>query len=129
MKVAVTTANGQLGSAIIMELIKILGKENVIGIARTPEKASSLGIKICKGDYNRKEDFDAAFKGIDTKTMESAEYLKQSSRLSNYGRYVLFQRIICSLGDDDDDAGLYDKKQRHTFPPTHLNPSYAFLPL
>ena len=37
----------------------------MIGVARTPEKASHLGVEIRKGDYNNKEDFDLALKGID----------------------------------------------------------------
>ncbi len=36
MKIAVTSANGKLGSAIVKQLIAEMGKENVIGIARTP---------------------------------------------------------------------------------------------
>ncbi|MEP0987895.1 hypothetical protein [Ekhidna sp.] len=39
MKIAVTSASGQLGSSIIKQLIVENGSENVIGIARTPEKA------------------------------------------------------------------------------------------
>jgi len=66
MKIAVTAANGQLGSSIVRELIKKIGKENVIGIVRTPEKASHLGITIKKGDYNSREDFNSALKGIDS---------------------------------------------------------------
>ncbi|MCK4747464.1 MAG: NAD(P)H-binding protein, partial [Bacteroidales bacterium] len=57
MKVAVTTASGQLGRAIIQALIQEIGKENVVGIARTPEKAADLGIEIRKGDYNSFDDF------------------------------------------------------------------------
>lgn len=40
MKIAVTSTNGQLGSSIVLLLIKEIGKENVIGNARTPEKAN-----------------------------------------------------------------------------------------
>jgi len=66
MKIAVTAANGQLGSSIVSELIKEIGKENVIGIVRTPEKASHLGVEVRKGDYNSREDFNSALKGIDS---------------------------------------------------------------
>lgn len=66
MKIAVTAANGQLGSSIVNELIKKIGKENVIGIVRTPEKASHLGIEVRKGDYNSRDDFNSALKGIDS---------------------------------------------------------------
>jgi len=65
MKIAVTSANGKLGATIVKNLINEIGKENVIGIARSPEKAQHLGIEIRKGDYNSREDFDAALKGID----------------------------------------------------------------
>ncbi|MGB6151734.1 MAG: SDR family oxidoreductase [Pricia sp.] len=65
MKIAITSASGQLGSAIVRQLIKEIDKENVVGIARTPEKAKHLGIEIRKGDYNSRADFDAALKGID----------------------------------------------------------------
>ncbi|MDF9797245.1 uncharacterized protein YbjT (DUF2867 family) [Catalinimonas alkaloidigena] len=44
MKIAVTSASGQLGSAIVKQLIKEIGKENVIVIARTPSHAESLGV-------------------------------------------------------------------------------------
>ncbi len=65
MKIAVTSANGQLGTAIIKQLINENGNENVIGIARTPEKAKHLGIEVRKGDYNNREDFDHALKDVD----------------------------------------------------------------
>ena len=66
MKIAVTAANGKLGSSIVNELIKEIGQENVIGIVRTPEKASHLRIEVRKGDYNNREDFNSSLKGIDS---------------------------------------------------------------
>ena len=65
MKVAVTAANGQLGTCIVELLIKEIGSENIVGTARNPTKAEHLGISIMQGDYNSKADFDAALKGID----------------------------------------------------------------
>jgi len=65
MKIAVTAANGQLGSSVVNELKKQIGKKNVIGIVRSPEKASHLGIEVRKGDYNSPDDFNTALKGID----------------------------------------------------------------
>ncbi len=65
MKIAVTSASGQLGSAIVEQLIKDIGQENVVGIARTPTKASQLGVEVRKGDYTSREDFDTALRGID----------------------------------------------------------------
>lgn len=66
MKIAVTSASGKLGASIVEHLIKEIGKDNVIGIARTPERAQYLGVEIRKGDYNNREDFELALQGIDT---------------------------------------------------------------
>jgi NAD(P)H dehydrogenase (quinone) len=65
MKIAVTAANGQLGSSVVHHLIREIGKENVVGIVRTPEKAAHLGVEIRKGDYNDREAYHAALKGVD----------------------------------------------------------------
>lgn len=66
MKVAVTAASGNLGRAIIKSLLSKLPQDQIIGIARTIEKARDLGVEIRKGDYNNKTDFVEALKGIDT---------------------------------------------------------------
>lgn len=65
MKIAITTAGGNLGRAIVKESIDEFGRENVIGIARTPEKAKDLGVEIRKGDYNLKADFLEALREVE----------------------------------------------------------------
>lgn len=65
MKIAVTTASGHLGVAVIEELKKEIGTKNVIGIARTPHKAEHLQVEIRKGNYNSREQFNAALQGVD----------------------------------------------------------------
>ena len=65
IKISVTSASGKLGASIVKHLVNLIGKDNVIGIARTPEKAAHLGVEIRKGDYNSREQFDAALIGID----------------------------------------------------------------
>ena len=49
--IAVTAVNGQLGSAIVKAAIDLVGGDDVIGLARTPSKAESLGVEIRPGDY------------------------------------------------------------------------------
>ncbi|MFY0655106.1 MAG: NAD(P)H-binding protein, partial [Cyclobacteriaceae bacterium] len=66
MKIAVTSASGQLGSCIVTQLKKEIGAENVIGIARTPEKAQHLMVELRKGDYNKPGEIDQALVGVDT---------------------------------------------------------------
>ena len=65
MKIAVTSVSGQLGSAIAKQLIQDFGKENIIGIARTPQNAKHLGIEVRKGDYNSREEFNEALSGVE----------------------------------------------------------------
>lgn len=64
MKIAVCSASGQLGSAIVNQLKAQIGLEQVIGIARTPAKAEKLGVEIRKGDYNSLEEFKVALNGV-----------------------------------------------------------------
>lgn len=65
MKIAVTSASGKLGASIIKHLISEIGKENVIGVARTTKRAEHLGVEIRKGDYNNAKQLNLAFKGVD----------------------------------------------------------------
>ena len=65
MKIAVTSASGQLGSANVKQVINEIGKDEVVGIARTPEKAKHLGVEIRQGDYNNREHFNKALQGVD----------------------------------------------------------------
>lgn len=66
MKIAVTAANGRLGSEIIKKLLLELSPDRVVGLARTPAKAQGLGVEVRPGDYNDKSQFDAALQDIDT---------------------------------------------------------------
>lgn len=65
MKIAVTSASGQLGAGIVKQLVKEIGASHVVAIARTPEKAAHLAVEVRKGDYNSREQFDEALKGVD----------------------------------------------------------------
>lgn len=59
-------AGGGLGSAIIKALKNEIDTDDIIGIARTPSKASYLGVEIRKADYNSKTEFIEALKGVNT---------------------------------------------------------------
>ncbi len=66
LKIAVTAASGNLGAEIIKAGIGLIGKENVIGLARTPSKAAHLGVEIRRGDYNSRDDLKKSMQSIDT---------------------------------------------------------------
>lgn len=65
MKIAITAANGQLGSAIVEATSKLTSKENVIALARTPEKAKHLGVEVRPGDYNNRRQLEESFQFVD----------------------------------------------------------------
>jgi NAD(P)H dehydrogenase (quinone) len=66
MKIAVTAASGQLGSAIVKAAVNLLSKDNVIALARTPDKAQHLGVEVRLGDYNEPETMAESLKGVDS---------------------------------------------------------------
>lgn len=64
-KIAVTAASGKLGSQIAKAAIELVGNDNVVGLARTPAKARSLGIEIRPGDYSARDQLGSSLQGID----------------------------------------------------------------
>ncbi len=66
MKIAITAASGHLGTEIVKATVALVSKENVIGLARTPDKAKNLGIEIRPGDYNDKGNLEKSLQSVDT---------------------------------------------------------------
>jgi NAD(P)H dehydrogenase (quinone) len=66
MTVAITAASGQLGSAIVQAILTLLPRDQVIALARTPEKAQHLGVAVRAGDYTRPDVLEASLQGVDT---------------------------------------------------------------
>src|SRR6056297_2987014 len=111
MKVAVTAANGKLGSTISKQLIAEIGSENVIGIARTPQKAEFLGVEIRKGDYNNQEDFDTALKGIDALLIVSSmdvppKRIQQHRNIIAAAKANVVKKLVYTsiIGDEEETA-------------------------
>ncbi|SDB50239.1 SDR family oxidoreductase [Bauldia litoralis] len=66
MTIAVTAASGQLGAEIIRKLGASPGVGPVIGLARSPEKASGLGIEVRPGDYGQPDQIRTSLANVDT---------------------------------------------------------------
>ena len=66
MKIAVTAASGQLGAAIVKATVQLTSKDDVIALARTPEKAEHLGVEVRPGDYNQPEQLEQSLTSVDT---------------------------------------------------------------
>lgn len=111
MKIAVTSASGQLGSAIVKQLIQEIGKDNVIGVARTPEKAKYLGVEVRKGDYNHRQDFDTALQGVDAVLLVSGmdapqKRIQQHRNVIEAAKQNGVQKIVYTsiVGDENQTA-------------------------
>ncbi|MGA9649498.1 SDR family oxidoreductase [Pedobacter sp.] len=111
MKIAVTSASGQLGTAIVHSLIGLVGPESIIATARTPKNAEHLGVEVRSGDYNQKAQFDLALSGVDTLLLISGngdpEKRKQqhasvidAARAAGV-RKVVYTSIIGPVSDSD----------------------------
>jgi len=72
MKLAVTAASGNLGQLLLTELVRLLGADNVVGIARSPEKITTSHIETRQADYQCAADWPDALQGIDTVVLISS---------------------------------------------------------
>lgn len=108
MKIAVTAASGHLGGEIVRQLVQELSAENVIGIARSPEKARELGVEIRKGDYNNQSDFDQALRDVDAVLLVSGmdapeQRIQQHRNVIQAAKTAGVQKIVYTsiLGPED----------------------------
>jgi len=62
----VTAASGQLGSASVRAAAEVVGEDYVVGLARTPRKAKSLGVEVRHGDYASRDDMTESLQGVDS---------------------------------------------------------------
>ncbi|MCZ2104351.1 MAG: SDR family oxidoreductase [Burkholderiales bacterium] len=71
MNIAITAATGQLGRLVIEGLRARLPAERLVALARTPAKATDLGVPVREADYDRPGTLEPALAGIDTLLMIS----------------------------------------------------------
>ncbi|MFG0286607.1 MAG: SDR family oxidoreductase [Rhodopirellula sp. JB044] len=98
-QIAITSASGQLGTAIVNAAKDLVGPSNVIGLARTPSKASDLGIEIRPGDYNSPSDLEASLKGVSAVLLVSGmdapeKRIEQHRNVINAAKRANVQKIV-----------------------------------
>ena len=71
MTIAVTSVSGQLGSAIARALNLRKSGQDLIGIARSPDKVAIEGLDVRSGDDTDRSGFAKALAGVDTMVMIS----------------------------------------------------------
>lgn len=87
--IVVTGATGHLGQLVIEELLKTIKSQEIIALARDPEKAKNLsekGVNVRKADYNNLESLKNAFKGANKILLISSSEVGQ--RLSQHQKVI-----------------------------------------
>ena len=80
MKIGVTGATGQLGKLVVEQLKVKIGKDKVVALVRSPEKAKDLGVETRSFDYNKPEGLTEQLNGIDRLLLISANEIGQRGR-------------------------------------------------
>lgn len=75
--IAITGATGQLGRLVIAALLKRVPAEQIVALARHPEKAADLGVPVRDFDYNQPEAMVIGLQGVDTLLLISSNELGQ----------------------------------------------------
>ena len=65
MTIAITGATGALGRLTIAALKSRLSADQIVALARSPEKAADLGVTVHAFDYDRPETLEPALAGVD----------------------------------------------------------------
>ena len=84
-KILVTGATGQLGSAVVNELLQKVSASDISVLVRTPEKAADLkakGVTIIKGDYTDYTSLVAAFKDV-----EKLYFVSSNDVMNRFGQH------------------------------------------
>jgi NAD(P)H dehydrogenase (quinone) len=81
--IAVTGATGQLGRLVIERLLDRLPAQQVVALARDPDKASALaarGVQVREADYDRPQTLERALAGVDKLLLVSSSEIGKRAR-------------------------------------------------
>lgn len=75
--IAITGATGQLGRLVIEKLIQMGLQQEIVALARSPEKAASLGVAVRQADYDHPATLTKALAGVDVLLLISSNEMDQ----------------------------------------------------
>lgn len=99
MTFAVTAVSGQLGREIARKLIELTDVGPVIGLARSPEKVTDLGIEVRPGDYDQPEQLETSLQGVDALVIVSGmappeDRIQQHRNVIDAARAAGVQKLV-----------------------------------
>jgi NAD(P)H dehydrogenase (quinone) len=83
MIIAITGATGQLGHLVVNQLKTMVSAADIIALARTPAKASDLGVTVRAADYNQPPTVEESLTGVDTLLLISSNEIGQRAAQHN----------------------------------------------
>jgi NAD(P)H dehydrogenase (quinone) len=92
MKIAVTAASGRLGHAVLGQLVAQLGADDVLAVARSPDRVTVRGIEVRSGDYSDPDQMTAALAGVDSLVMISAPVVTGTDRIALHRNVIAAAR-------------------------------------
>jgi NAD(P)H dehydrogenase (quinone) len=110
-RILITGATGQVGGLLLPYLLKNQSVETIAG-ARSPEKATALGVPAVYLDLDDAKSMKSAFTGIDRiflMTGYTVDMLRQSKDVVDVARSAGVEQIVHlgACGDDDTHVGHY----------------------
>lgn len=112
MKIAITAASGQLGTAIVKAVTEYTAKENIIALARTPEKASHLGVEVRPGDYNDIVQLEQSLKDVDSLLIVSGmdapeKRIEQHRNVINAAKRAGVKKLVYTSIQGEEKDGMF----------------------
>ncbi|GAP68075.1 uncharacterized conserved protein YbjT, contains NAD(P)-binding and DUF2867 domains [Bacteroidales bacterium 6E] len=86
MKIAVSGSTGQLGRLAVELLKERVGANQVIALARTPNKAAAMGVEVRAFDYGKPEELASGLEGVDRLLLISSSEIGQ--RAAQHARVI-----------------------------------------
>jgi NAD(P)H dehydrogenase (quinone) len=120
MKIGVTGAGGQMGSALVRHAASRVHAPNVVAVTRNPSKLeafSQQGVEVRAGDFNQPSGLAAAFRGIERLIIIPTGDLQPGLRISQHTaaikaaaaagvRHVIYISTVSPRPDPDNELFL-----------------------
>jgi NAD(P)H dehydrogenase (quinone) len=97
MKIGISGASGHLGAATILQLKQRAPETQLIGISRTPDKVSALGIEARFGDFDQLDSLTQAFAGLDRLLIIPSDSLRPGVRATQ-GQNAIRRAVDAGVG-------------------------------
>jgi NAD(P)H dehydrogenase (quinone) len=88
MTIAITGATGQLGRLVVTRLKGKVPAVDIVALARSPAKASDLGVTVREADYAKPETLASALAGVDALLLISVSDIGPAAKKAGVNRIV-----------------------------------------